>query len=110
MTTSQLTDRSRRWPELPFEAWKDTAATLHMWTQIVGKVRTVQTPWINHSWHVTLYVTPRGLTTSPIPYGDADLPDRLRLPRPPTAHSNLRRRVRALPLQAPDDRRVLRRR
>jgi hypothetical protein len=59
-----------RWPALPFEEWKDTAATLHMWTQIVGKVRLAQTPWINHSWHVTLYVTPRGLTTSPIPHGD----------------------------------------
>ncbi len=59
-----------RWPVLPFEDWKDTAATLHMWTQIVGKVRLAQSPWINHSWHVTLYVTPRGLTTSSIPHGD----------------------------------------
>src|SRR2546421_6776894 len=57
------------WPPLPFDAWKDTCATLHMWIQIVGKVRLVQTPWVNHSWHVTLYVTARGLTTSPIPYG-----------------------------------------
>ncbi len=58
------------WPPLPYEAWKDTASTLHMWTQIVGKVRLSQMPWINHSWHVTLYVTPRGLTTSAIPYGE----------------------------------------
>ncbi len=57
------------WPELPLNAWSDTCATLHMWTQIIGKVRMTQTPWINHSWHVTLYVTARGLTTSPIPYG-----------------------------------------
>lgn len=57
------------WPSLAFAAWKDTYATLHMWTQIVGKIRLVQTPWVNHSWHVTLYVTSRGLTTSPIPYG-----------------------------------------
>ncbi len=57
------------WPSLPFEAWKDTRATLHMWMQIVGKVRLVQTPWVNHSWHVVLYVTARGLTTSPIRYG-----------------------------------------
>jgi hypothetical protein len=64
---SRTTDR---WPELPYEAWKETLATLHMWTQIVGKVRLVQTPWINHSWHTTLYVTPRGLTTSSIPYGE----------------------------------------
>ena len=57
------------WPSLPLEAWSDTCATLHMWTQIVGKIRLTQSPWINHSWHVTLYVTARGLTTSPIPYG-----------------------------------------
>lgn len=56
------------WPELPYSAWKDTYATLHMWTQIVGKIRLAQTPWLNHSWHVTLYLSPRGLTTSPIPY------------------------------------------
>ena len=58
------------WPSLPLEAWSDTCATLHMWTQIVGKIRLAQSPWINHSWHVTLYVTTRGLTTSPIPYGN----------------------------------------
>ena len=57
------------WPELPLAAWSETYATLHLFTQIVGKVRLVQTPWVNHSWHVTLYVTARGLTTSPIPYG-----------------------------------------
>lgn len=58
-----------QWPALPFHEWKDTYATLHLWTQIVGKIRLVQTPWVNHSWHTTLYVTSRGLTTSPIPYG-----------------------------------------
>ena len=58
------------WPELNFADWKDTCATLHMWTQIVGKIRLVQTPWINHSWHVTLYLTSRGLGTSPIPHGN----------------------------------------
>ena len=57
-----------QWPELPFEAWKETCATLHMWTQIVGKVRMVLSPSINHWWHVTLYVNARGLTTSLIPY------------------------------------------
>ncbi len=56
------------WPSLPFAEWKDTASTLHMWTQIVGKIRLTWTPWINHSWHVTLYLTARGLTTSPIPH------------------------------------------
>ena len=58
------------WPELPFSAWKDTRDTLHLWTQIVGKIRLMQAPWLNHSWHVVLYVTARGLTTSPIPYED----------------------------------------
>jgi hypothetical protein len=57
------------WPDLPFHFWKDTYLTLHLWTQIVGKIRLVQTPWVNHSWHATLYVTSRGLTTSPIPHG-----------------------------------------
>src|SRR5229473_2128026 len=61
--------RDEFWPPLPFAEWKETAPTLHMWTQIVGKIRLTQNPWINHSWHVTLYVTSRGLTTSPIPYG-----------------------------------------
>jgi hypothetical protein len=56
------------WPSLPFEAWKDTCETLHMWTQIVGKVRLALSPFENHWWHVPLYVTARGLTTSPIPY------------------------------------------
>src|SRR3954469_15465122 len=57
------------WPALPFAEWAETAATLHMWTQIVGKIRMEFTPWTNHSWHVTLYLTSRGLTTSPIPHG-----------------------------------------
>ena len=57
------------WPELNYPDWKDTCATLHMWTQIVGKIRLKLTPWTNHSWHVTLYLTARGLTTSPIPHG-----------------------------------------
>ena len=57
------------WPALPFAEWKNTAKTLHMWTQIIGKVRLALTPWINHSWHVTLYVTARGLTTSPMYLG-----------------------------------------
>src|SRR3569833_3269327 len=57
------------WPDLPLEAWRDTYATLHLWTQIVGKIRMVQSPWVNHAWHVTLVVTARGLTTTSIPYG-----------------------------------------
>jgi hypothetical protein len=57
------------WPALPLEEWEDTRATLHMWTQIVGKVRLARAPMINHWWQVPLYVTPRGLTTSAIPDG-----------------------------------------
>ena len=56
------------WPMLPLDAWRDTYATLHLWMQIVGKIRAAQSPWVNHSWHVTLYVTATGLTTSVIPY------------------------------------------
>jgi hypothetical protein len=68
LSASNTPSNADQWPTLPFQPWKDTYATLHMWTQIVGKIRLVQTPWINHSWHTTLYVTSRGLTTSPIPY------------------------------------------
>ncbi|HEX5036080.1 MAG TPA: DUF5996 family protein [bacterium] len=57
------------WPDIPLTAWEDTCSTLHLWTQIVGKIRLAFTPWVNHSWHVVLYPTPRGLTTSPIPFG-----------------------------------------
>jgi len=57
------------WPELPLAGWRDSYATLHRWTQIIGKIRLTLSPWLNHSWQVTLYVTARGLSTSPIPYG-----------------------------------------
>jgi hypothetical protein len=57
------------WPELPYAAWRDTLQTVHLWTQIVGKIRLTLTPWLNHSWHVPLYVTARGIGTSPIPIG-----------------------------------------
>ncbi|MGA9476038.1 MAG: DUF5996 family protein [Terriglobales bacterium] len=62
-------DQSECWPALPLDSWKDTYATLHMWTQIVGKVRLRLTPLVNHWWNVPFYVTARGLTTSRIPYG-----------------------------------------
>src|ERR1700722_12740230 len=58
------------WPSLPLEAWEDTCKTLQLWTQIVGKIRMAQCAPINHWWHVTLYVTSRGLTTQPISYGN----------------------------------------
>ncbi len=64
-----MTDLKTAWPALPYEAWSETCTTLHLWTQIVGKTRLALSPWTNHSWHVTQYVSARGLTTSPIPYG-----------------------------------------
>jgi len=61
------------WPELPYAAWRDTLETVHLWTQIVGKIRLTLTPWLNHSWHVPLYVTARGIGTSPIPIGGGEI-------------------------------------
>jgi hypothetical protein len=60
----------RGWPALDYAAWQDSCATLHMWTQVVGKVRLALAPAVNHWWHVPLYLTARGLTTSPMPHGD----------------------------------------
>lgn len=68
---AEVLDRGERetsWPALPLDAWRDTYSTLHMWTQIVGKIRLRLTPRVNHWWNVPLYVNSRGLTTSPIPY------------------------------------------
>src|SRR6516162_9209649 len=59
---------SSAWPALPYGQWRDTRDTLQLWTQIVGKIRLQQTPWMNHGWHVALYVTARGLSTSVIHY------------------------------------------
>ena len=67
---SGVAGNEMRWPELPWDAWADTANTLHMWTQIVGKTRMVLTPLQNHWWNVPLYVTARGLGTSAIVYGN----------------------------------------
>ena len=58
------------WPALPFEPWRATCDTLHMWTQIVGKVRLALAPHVNHWWQVALYLSARGLTTGAIPYRD----------------------------------------
>jgi hypothetical protein len=69
--TTSAGETIERWPLLPYEAWKETLDTLHMWTQIVGKVRMELSPPVNHWWHVTFSVTARGLTTSPIPYQDS---------------------------------------
>jgi Family of unknown function (DUF5996) len=68
-TLLALSSSAEAWPDLPYGAWRDTCATLQLYTQIIGKVRVAQTLWLNHSWHVVLYLTARGLTTSPIPYG-----------------------------------------
>lgn len=65
-----MTTPDSHWPSLPLEPWRDTYETLHLWCQVVGKIRLAQTPWVNHSWHVPLYVTASGLTTSLIAYGD----------------------------------------
>jgi hypothetical protein len=59
------------WADLPTTEWTDTLETLHLWTQVVGKIRMVRSPWLNHSWSVPLYVWPRGLRTSLVPYGSA---------------------------------------
>jgi hypothetical protein len=67
---SSADSSKQAWPELPLAAWQATCDTLHMWTQIVGKVRLALSPLINHWWEVAFYVNARGLTTSAIPYGD----------------------------------------
>ena len=67
--TSSRSSSPQVWPPLPLDAWADTHATLHRWTQIVGKIRVAQGPWQNHSWHSTLYLTARGVSTLPIPHG-----------------------------------------
>jgi hypothetical protein len=64
-----MTNARDSWPPLPLEGWSETYATLHLWTQIVGKIRLSLSPWVNHCWQCTLYVTARGLGTSPIPHG-----------------------------------------
>ena len=63
-----MTDGAAIWPPLPYPAWRDSAITLQLWIQVVGKIRLALTPWVNHSWQVPLYVTARGLSTSPIPF------------------------------------------
>jgi hypothetical protein len=59
------------WPDIPYASWRETRSALHLYTQVVGKYRLARTPWVNHSWHATLYVTARGLTTSIVPDGPA---------------------------------------
>ena len=71
MSSSEtVSNQLSAWPDLPLHEWQDTYSTIHMWTQIVGKIKLMQCPHVNHWWQVVLYVTTRGLTTSPIPYGE----------------------------------------
>ena len=60
---------STTWPDIPYEPWRETCSALHLYPQIVGKYRLARTPWVNHSWHATLYVNARGFTTSLVPDG-----------------------------------------
>jgi hypothetical protein len=69
MMSDDSVANEQAWPSLPLDAWSGTCATLHRWTQVVGKIRLARSAWVNHCWHVTLYVTATGLTTSPIPHG-----------------------------------------
>jgi hypothetical protein len=69
LSATRLDAKAQAWPALPLDGWRDTYATIHRWTQVIGKIRLAQAPLINHWWQVPLYVSCRGLTTSPIPYG-----------------------------------------
>src|SRR5579862_174821 len=62
-------EREQYWPALPLDEWQDTYRTVHMWLQIVGKIQLALNPYLNHWWQIALYLTPRGLTTGPIPSG-----------------------------------------
>src|SRR3954451_1705311 len=72
MSRPRLEDTACRWPEIHLASWAENAATVHMWTHIVVKIRMALTPPLNHFWHVPLYVSTRGLRTSTIPYGRLD--------------------------------------
>jgi hypothetical protein len=71
MQSDQDGTSSEAWPALPLDEWKATRDTLHLWTQMLGKLRLALAPPVNHWWHTTLALTDRGLTTGPIPHGDS---------------------------------------
>src|SRR2546430_15694835 len=71
--TAISSTHSTTWPSLPLSEWANTKDTLHLWTQVVGKVRLALAPRVNHWWHVPLYVTARGLTPSAMPYRDMSI-------------------------------------
>ena len=98
MTDTEI-DRPECWPALPLDSWKETYATLHMWTQIVGKVRLALTPLVNHWWNVPLYVAARGLSTSRIPYGQGGFELRFDFVKHELVLETNAGAVRSLPLQ-----------
>ena len=100
---------SEAWPDLPYAAWKDTCTTLQLWTQIVGKIRLAQTPWLNHSWHVTLYVIAARADHVRHSLWDAQLPDRFRFHRSCAADPAERRGIPPGDAAAENGGRVLRR-
>ena len=79
-----------RWPPLPYDAWKNTYATLHMWTQIVGKVALALAPPLNHSWGIAFQVTPRGLSTRPLPHTGRTFTIEFDFVVPPARHPDVR--------------------
>ena len=85
-TVPATLSRDERWPPLPLDAWADTRETLHMWTQIVGKLNVELAPFQNQLWHTALHLTTRGLTTRPLPFGGQRLRGRFRLHRPQSRH------------------------
>ena len=80
-----------RWPALPYDAWKDTYATLHMWTQIVGKVALALAPPLNHCWAIALHVTSCGLATRPLPHTGRFLTLEFDFVSPPSGYSRIGR-------------------
>jgi Family of unknown function (DUF5996) len=92
-------DDAALWPDLPYPAWRETVATLQLWTQIVGKIRLSLTPWLNHGWQVPLYVSARGLATSPIPVGHEILEIEFDFLRHQLVARTSRDEERALPLK-----------
>ena len=97
-------------PNCRYAAWKDTCETLHLWTQVIGKVRLALTPWLNHSWHVTLHVTARGLGTPPIAHEWPRSHHRVRFHRPRAVAAHQRRPFPPAHAEADDGRGILRRR
>src|SRR5579872_2812460 len=102
MKTNPVSDQDQL-PALPLAGWKDTLATVHMWTQVVGKVRLKLCPLVNHFWNVTFYLTARGMTTSPMPYARGTMQGTLEVRFDFIAHQLLLEtgdgRVIAIPLQ-----------